>query len=113
MIHSGASREAILHDLRVIVVAMGVASFEADYIINAIPVAAPTPLDPNAEFQRRLTEIHNEYQQRLTAIRAMQNLEEDVVDELLAAEEQRYRSLLFGRFEFDQFDKFTGNKPSL
>lgn len=95
---SGVNREHLESDLRNIVSNLGVAKFEADYMVEAMsPVRSSTSPTPAEAFAGQLAEVQNDHQRRIQTIEAMENLDPDVKEELLDAEHQRYRGLLFGR----------------
>lgn len=99
-IASGVAREQLESDLRGIVSNLGVAKFEADYMVAAMnpPQQSQTPSDAEA-FAGQLTEVQTDHQRRIQTIEAMENLDPDVKEELLEAEHQRYRGMLFGRHQ--------------
>lgn len=96
---AGVERERLEQDLRLVVRNMGVAKFEADYMVSAMNPNQPTTPNPSDAdvFAGQLAEIQADHQRRLQTIEAMVNLEPDVKEELLEAEQQRYRAMLFGR----------------
>lgn len=97
-IGSGVDREQLEADLRGIVSNLGVAKFEADYMVDAMnpQQAMASPTDAEA-FAGQLAEVQTDHQRRIQTIEAMENLAPDVKEELLEAEHQRYRGMLFGR----------------
>lgn len=106
MLREGVGREQLLTDLRAIVVGLGIAAFEADYIINAILDRPEPEVDPNIAFQQRLVRIHAEHQQRLNAIESLEHLTDDDRQQLIEEEQSRYRQLLFGYRDMDLSDGF-------
>ena len=95
----GVDREQLESDLRKIASNLGVAKFEADYMVAAMAPPTQQPqATPEAEvFAGELAEVHSNHQRRVQTIEAMVDLAPDVREELLEAEEQRYRGVLFGR----------------
>ncbi len=95
---AGVEKERLEADLRAIVRNMGVAKFEADYMINTMNPNRPLPTRSEAEaFAGQLSEIQADHQRRKQTIEAMTGLDPDVKAELIDAEDQRYRAMLFGR----------------
>ena len=96
-LRSGVDRDRLEEDLRAIVHNLGVAKFEADYMVAAMdPQRRDQPENESEAFAGQLTEIQSEHRRRIQTIDAMENLEADVKEELIEAEQQRYRSQLFG-----------------
>ena len=81
------NREQLEGDLRAIVQNMGVAKFEADYMVNAMNPNRAAPNPSSAEvFAGQLTDIQAEHQRRTQTIEAMTNLDSAVKEELMEAE---------------------------
>ena len=95
-LRGSVDREQLEQDLRSIAENLGVATFEAEYMIRAMQPATGGAAGDSQAFSNRLTQIQNEYQRRLQTIERLSNLSPDVREELIEAENQRYRSMLFG-----------------
>ena len=93
---SGTDRGELRQDLQDIAEAMGVAKFEADYLVDQLP-PPPTPraLSGPEEFDQRLREIHREHQSRMSSLRSA-NLDPELLEELIETEQNRYRDQLLG-----------------
>jgi hypothetical protein len=91
-LQSGASLESACAGIQELVGNLGVAGYEAEYIVteaqrrqSAAPAAAP-------DYRARLQELHAEHARRLEAIRATPQLDAEVQEQLLEAELERFRS---------------------
>jgi hypothetical protein len=94
---AGGDAGALLRSLRDLVVALGVAAFEADYIRaeadrTSVRPAAPGPAD-------RLAALKRDHDARVAAIREGLGQNPDLLEQLLEAEEGRYRQALESLFD--------------
>ena len=98
----------LLQSLSDLAIALGVASFEAEYIRDVADQAirrTTTPATPAS----RLAELKRDHEARVTAIRDGLSREPDVQEPLLEAEESRYRQALEAMF--DLLPPADGNAP--
>jgi len=90
---AGADADVLAESLRALVTALGVASFEADYIEQAATQrASPAPRPPAPA--DRMAAVRQDHEARVAAIRQGVGEEADLRDQLLETEEQRYRAAL-------------------
>jgi hypothetical protein len=89
-LEAGAAADAAAEGLRNLVTALGVAAYEADYIINEArgPQAAPRRAP---DYRERLGQLHSEHARRLDAIRSTPSLDPALAEQLLEAEQERFR----------------------
>ncbi|MCA9000218.1 MAG: hypothetical protein KDA80_24685 [Planctomycetaceae bacterium] len=97
----GAEANVVAESLEDLVVALGMEPFEADYIRQEVDRSATqrradSPESAAQEFQNRLTQAQQEHDRRMQVIRSLSTLSEDVRQQLLEAEEQRFQQALFG-----------------
>ncbi|MCA9075281.1 MAG: hypothetical protein KDA93_09630 [Planctomycetaceae bacterium] len=96
----GTPAEILLESLTELVEAMGLQDYEADYIrqeAERLQAQRPTatPMNTVHDFQQRLTQAQQEHDQRVQAIRSLTNVSDDIREQLLEAEDQRYQHTLF------------------
>ena len=93
----GRDSEQLLDEARMLVEALGVAAFEADYIAGEAHSRwsqhVPTPQATQQTFAQRLEHLQQELQNRLQAIRANVQ-DEELQEQLIEAEENRFRDQL-------------------
>jgi hypothetical protein len=90
-LRSGGDAEALTESLARLVECLGVASFEAEYIRGqAQRLARPPAVDSSVEARTR--DCQEEHARRLAAIRSMRMLESELREQLLEAEEERFRA---------------------
>jgi hypothetical protein len=94
---AGADPEALLHSLRELVVALGVAGFEADYI--RAEAAAQTPPPAATSPADRVAALRRDHEARVAAARQGVGEAPDLLDQLLEAEDQRFRDALLALFD--------------
>jgi hypothetical protein len=90
-LQEGIAMDAASAGLRELVVNLGAAAFEADYILTEAQARQrpSTPATPN--YRDRLRQINAEHAQRLEAIRSTAGLEDEVREQLVEAEQERFR----------------------
>lgn len=89
--------EDLAEDLRAIASGLGIAEFEAEYLLLNVEERQTTPpTNDAAEFDQQLREIHEHHLLRLETIRSIPDLSDDIRQELTEAEETRYRERLIG-----------------
>jgi len=97
----GADLQQLRTSLDQLVMAFELEPFEADYLrseaernlnLASHQQAPETAVD---NFRSRIARIQEEHDERVTAIRELTGIEDDVREQLLEAEERRYQSQLF------------------
>lgn len=98
-VRRGADGEMLLSSLVELVEALGVQEYEADYIRQEAErdhMQRPAAdANSGAAFQQHLTQAQREHEQRVQVIRGLPNLADDVREQLLEAEDQRFQAQLF------------------
>jgi hypothetical protein len=87
----GASLETAGAGLRELVTSLGVAGYEADYIATEAqgrqrPTARPAP-----NYRDRLRQLHADHTQRMEAVRNTPDLDDELREQLVEAEQERFR----------------------
>jgi len=95
-IAAGASFDELHESLSDLVRYLGVAEFEADYMLAEVHARRPRPRIGAQEFEASIQELHGEHQRRLEVVRNLPDLDDEIREQLLEAEQQRFRSRLFG-----------------
>jgi hypothetical protein len=90
LLAEGSDRETLVRSLTELVRGLGVAGYEANYILAEAEVQLRGPDIQPPSLEDRLRQVHREHAQRLLAIRALAELDEDVREQLIEAEEQRF-----------------------
>ena len=96
-IRSGADPEALTQSLSELVKNLGVAAYEAEYIRTEAErglAQATRPIE--ASYAQRLATTQRDHEQRLDALRELANLDVDTREQLLEAENTRFREALQG-----------------
>lgn len=93
-LQAGASLETAASGLRELIVALGVADYEADYIATKAQSRRRTPTQTEPNYRDRLRQRHAEHTQRLEAIRNTADLDEELREQLVEAEQERFRGEL-------------------
>jgi len=96
----GANLQQLRSSLEQLVQSFELEPFEADYLRTEAEHNLPTGQRPDAanpveDFRSRISQVQEEHQQRVTAIRELTGVNDDVREQLLEAEERRYQSRLF------------------
>jgi hypothetical protein len=73
---------------------LGIPAFEAEYIRIAAERQVAVRVDSQPTYDRRLQEVHREHESRVAAINGMATASDEVKEQLLEAEENRYRDAL-------------------
>lgn len=97
LLQQGASPESLLPSLQRLIVGLGIADFEADYIRQeALSRATPRDRGPT-DFSGQLRQAQQSYQQRVRALQTMPELDDEAREQLLEQErmrlEERLRSI--------------------
>ncbi len=96
---AGADVDALHQSLQLLVTALGVGKFEADYIRDQAVTRARS-VRPQASCADRIQALEREHRQRITAIeRGLNRHDEDLVEQLTEAEERRHRDALLALFD--------------
>lgn len=90
-LQAGAALESAAAGLRELVGSLGVAAYEADYIATEAQRRQRTPTERAPDYRDHLRQLHAEHAQRLEAIRNTADLEEELREQLLEAEQERFR----------------------
>jgi hypothetical protein len=91
---AGANPETLSQSLTALVQALGVAPFEADYIrTEAERRLTPRTAPVRRPYAQRLAQLQAEHEQRMAALRGI-NLNDETREQLLEAEESRFREAL-------------------
>lgn len=88
----GATKEATSIGLKDLVSGLGIASYEAEYILAEAQRMQTPETDERPDYRTRLRELHREHEERLEAIRQTRNLQDDIREQLLEAEHERFRA---------------------
>jgi hypothetical protein len=87
------SEETAAGGLRELVSAMGVAAYEADYIVSDAQRSNESPREP-ADYGVRLRNLQADHTQRIQAIQATPALDEELREQLVETEHERFRTQL-------------------
>ncbi|HEY5315373.1 MAG TPA: hypothetical protein VIK18_22775 [Pirellulales bacterium] len=91
-LQTGTALETAAAGLRELVGSLGVAAYEADYIATESQGRQRRPTERRApDYRDRLRQSHAEHGQRLEAIRNTPDLEDELREQLLEAEQERFR----------------------
>jgi hypothetical protein len=90
-LQAGAALESAAAGLRELVGSLGVAAYEGDYIANEAQGRQQTPTERAPNYRDHLRQLHAEHAQRLEAIRNTADLEEELREQLVEAEQERFR----------------------
>lgn len=93
---AGENRERLMTGLRGLVKALGIAPFEADYMLRQVQERQQSQSDPAGQFAAQLRRQQQEHDQRMSTLRSL-NVSDDIREQLLEAEERRFQQQLFGR----------------
>jgi hypothetical protein len=93
-LREGATRDAAAGGLRDLMTGLGIAGYEADYIVVEAEGQAAHDTQERPDYCTRLRELHGEHEQRLEAIRQTRDLQDDIREQLLEAEHERFRGKL-------------------
>lgn len=86
------SESATLRDsLEKLVTHLGMASFEADYLWQEAEQQLDRKESPRASFAEAITGLQQEHDQRMSVLRSLPGIEDELREQLMEAEEQRFR----------------------
>jgi hypothetical protein len=90
-LQAGASLEQAGAGLRELVTSLGVAVYEADYIATEAQGRQRPTMRPVPNYRDRLRQFHADHMQRLEAVRNTPDLDDELREQLLEAEQERFR----------------------
>jgi hypothetical protein len=90
-LQAGTSLETAANGLRELISGLGVADYEADYIATEAQGRRRTATQAEPSYRDRLRHVHAEHTQRLEAIRNTADLDAELREQLLEAEQERFR----------------------
>ena len=93
-LQSGQSIRASAKGLGELVTALGIAKYEADYLIAEASAAGTLPAPAPVTFTQLAQKWQADLQQRSDAIQSLTNLDTDLREQLLEQEQQRFRERL-------------------
>jgi hypothetical protein len=87
----GGNRDMLLRSLVQLARGLGVAGYEAEYMLAEAEARLRRPdLPPPPSLENQLRELHRRHAERVGVIRALAELDDDIREQLLEAEEQRF-----------------------
>lgn len=95
----GAAAGPLRDSLEQLVEHLGVASFEADYIWQEADRQLARRETPQTTFAEAMGALQHEHDQRMSVLRSLPGIEEELRDQLLEGEEQRFRDQMLARNE--------------
>lgn len=96
-LEAGESVEQLMDGLRKLVRALGVAPFEADYMLTEIRSVERVPeVNDAGTFETQLRQLQLEHEGRMNVLRNLDALAPEVLEQLVEAEEARFQAQLFG-----------------
>ena len=91
-LRQGMSAEELLPGLNELVTALGVAEYEADYIRReAEGRQRPAAAQPQLGYAGRVRQLQMEHEQRIGSLRGLTGIEEELKEQLIESEQQRFR----------------------
>jgi hypothetical protein len=91
-LRQGMSAEELLPGLTELVAALGVADYEADYIRReAEGRHRPAAAQPQLGYAGRVRQLQTEHEQRIGSLRALTGIEDELKEQLIESEQQRFR----------------------
>jgi hypothetical protein len=90
-VQAGTDEQVLLQSLRALVSALGVADFEADYIHGEARRSRPTAPPPVRTYDEQLRGLQEQHDQRVQTIRDLPALDDEIREQLLEAEHERFR----------------------
>lgn len=88
---AGTDEQVLLQSLRALLSALGVAEFEADYIHGEARRSRPTAPPPVRTYDEQLRGLQEQHDQRVQTIRDLPALDDEIREQLLEAERERFR----------------------
>jgi hypothetical protein len=93
-LRAGQDAQTLLQSLTELVQHLGVAPFEADYIRTEAERQMARPPAAEASYEQRMAQLQREHEQRMAALRSLQGLPPEVREQLIEAEDARFRDAL-------------------
>lgn len=95
-LRAGADADVLLQSLRELLGHLSIPAYEADYIRNEAEAALARPAVPQhpPTYAHRLAQLQREHEQRVQALRGLRAVDADTREQLLEAEENRFRQAL-------------------
>ncbi|MBI2806064.1 MAG: hypothetical protein HYX68_13875 [Planctomycetes bacterium] len=90
----GGDPAVLLESLQTLVQALGVDTFEADYIRDEAEGHLPSNTQQPVSYSAGLVQLQREHQRRMDALRAVPGLDAETREQLLEAEKTRFREAL-------------------
>jgi len=92
---AGEDEQRLSTSLTALVQALGMADFEAQYIEAEARRRMPRPIAPQAEsYEEQLRRLQTDHDQREATLRSLPGLDEEMREQLLEAEQTRFRDSL-------------------
>jgi hypothetical protein len=95
-LQAGSDPELLTQSLRQLLTHLGVAPFEADYLREQASRSLAATPSPQQTYAERLRDLQREHDQRRAALERSDTLADEVREQLLEAEETRFREALLG-----------------
>jgi len=94
-LNAGGSVEVLLESLTNLVTALGHPDYEADYIrVEAEQKVKQKPRVPTVPVDQQLRNVQQDHDQRVAALQGLEGIEPELREQLLEAEQQRFREAL-------------------
>ena len=91
-LRAGQDNQALLDSLRELLTQLGISTFEADYIrTEAESRMSQRTVPVRPSYEQRMAQFQRDHEQRTAAIRNLPNLDGEAREQLLEAEESRFR----------------------
>lgn len=95
-LQDGVDGAVLLSSLRDLLTALSVAPYEADYVKQEAERLQTPQSQPHTapNYAQRLAELQRDHEQRLAALRALTAVEPDAMEQLVEAEQNRFREAI-------------------
>ncbi len=90
-LRNGFDGETLRDSLDKLVTNLGMASFEADYIWQEAQRQCERRESPRATYAEAMTTMQQEHEQRMSVLRTLVGVDDELREQLVEAEEQRFR----------------------
>lgn len=91
-LHVGEDEQRLLTSLTTLVQALGMADFEAQYIVSEAEQRLAPPTRPQAvPYEVQLRRLQSDHDQRVATLRSLAGLDNDLREQLLEVEQNRFR----------------------
>ena len=98
-LRAGHAVDAAAAGLVELVTALGIAEYEAEYLVQEASASGATRVDTPASFAQQAQQWQSELRQRLEAIQSLSDLDPDLREQLIEQEQQRFRERLMAAGE--------------